>query len=806
MNLNKYTPEQQRIITLTHGDHIVLAPPGTGKTEILSQRIIYALKKGIEPEEMLCLTFTNRAAKNMKERVERHYKDDNLFIGNIHSFCEEFLKKKQIIAANTAILDEEDTNNLIEELNVLRDRVKDWQLKRLFVFLKMHDLKFPKELKPDVGFAKGLSKDIKKSIVAKHKEYEKIKADSNYLDFDDLLILTYKYFIDNPDYNPGYRWIQIDEVQDLNLFQWRIIEKIASDDSHRVYFGDYDQGIFSFMGASLETLKEHTKDFTTHTLTVNFRSPQYLLDLYNEYKKHNLDLQSDYLPKSFKNELNENGLLMKELNTDQEEVRWIANNPLKKEFTTNTAILVRRNKQADTFASELDGHGVKYLKISGFDLFSRKEIKDLLAFFNILINKHNRNAWTRVIHTYVRGVKTLKEARSIVNDFFEAGNNPLDLAVYESGSLVEEFYETFQNKRVVVFDTETTGTDTDNDDIIQIAAVEIVNGKIGETFETYIKTDKDLEKTVSIHHITPEFLEKKGVCKKEALKAFREFIKDSALIAHNAEFDIAIINSNLSRENLPAIDNDYFDSIEITKRLFPKLPSYKLEYLLERFEIEGVNSHNALDDVKATANLLLFLNDYIQENDILIEQADFKKQNGKIINGFVENFKPVYEVVSGKFTENMGLNDVLDLVMSYMQTQLNYKMEEKIFEEIEKLTTHIKYHCDSDIPLYESLRKYIPEYSKYKEVDLVTGKEDIVISTIHKAKGLEWDNVIVPHCGDGEYPFIYSKSEKERQEDARLLYVALSRAKKRILVTYSGNLSRFLENVKNFFEEYCSVY
>ncbi len=455
MNLDKYTPEQQKIITLTNGNHIVLAPPGTGKTEVLSQRILYALEKGCKPEEMLCLTFTTRAAKNMKERVERYYRDGNLFIGNIHSFCEDFLKKKQIIAANTAILDEEDTSNLIGEINVARHSVKDGQLKKLFVFLKMHDLKFPKELQPDVGFAKGLNKEIKNTIMEQHKEYEKIKEDSNYLDFDDLLILTYKYFLDNPDYNPGYRWIQIDEVQDLNLFQWRIIEKIASDDSHKVYFGDYNQGIFSFMGASLETLKEHTKDFTTHTLTVNFRSPQYLLDLYNEYKKNNLELQSDYLPKSFKNEPNENGLLMKKLNTDQDEVRWIAEHPLKNEFQTNAAILVRTNKQADTFANELDRRGIKYLKISGFDLFSRKEIKDLLAFFNVLINKHNRNAWTRVIHTYAKGVKTLKEARSVVNSFFEAGINPLDLAVYESGSLVEEFYKTLRNKRIVVFDTET---------------------------------------------------------------------------------------------------------------------------------------------------------------------------------------------------------------------------------------------------------------------------------------------------------------------------------------------------------------
>ena len=275
MNLNKYTSEQQKIITLNKGNHIVLAPPGTGKTEILSQRILFALENNINPQEMLCLTFTNRAVKNMKDRVQQYYKNDDLFIGNIHSFCENFLKEKQIVPANISILDEEDTNILIRELNTI-EQVNDYQLKQLFFYLKIHYQKLPDELKPNLQGIK-LNENTKHKVIEKYKEYERIKQESNYLDFDDLLILTYKFFIDNPDYQPEYTWIQIDEVQDLNLFQWKIIEKIVSNNAHKVYFGDYDQSIFSFMGASFETLKEHTKDFEQHFLTINFRSPQYLL-------------------------------------------------------------------------------------------------------------------------------------------------------------------------------------------------------------------------------------------------------------------------------------------------------------------------------------------------------------------------------------------------------------------------------------------------------------------------------------------------------------------------------------------------
>ncbi len=157
---------------------------------------------------------------------------------------------------------------------------------------------------------------------------------------------------------------------------------------------------------------------------------------------------------------------------------------------------------------------------------------------NILINKDNRNSWTRVFYNYINNIRTLKEARQIVNNFFESGINPLDLIIYNKNFLIETFYDCFEKNRIVIFDTETTGTDTNNDDIIQIAAIEVIYGKIDKTFEVYIKTDKSLEETEFVHHITKEFLEENGLSRKEALKKFKEFVNDAILIAHNADFDI----------------------------------------------------------------------------------------------------------------------------------------------------------------------------------------------------------------------------------------------------------------------------
>jgi len=176
------------------------------------------------------------------------------------------------------------------------------------------------------------------------------------------------------------------------------------------------------------------------------------------------------------------------------------------------------------------------------------------------------------------------------------------------------FYNVIANRRIVVFDTETTGLDTSNDDIIQIAAVEIIKGKPGKSFECYFATDKDLSPTQTIHNISNEHLEQKATNKKEGLSAFLEFIANDALLAHNIRYDYSILNSNLLRVGLDTVDqeaNPLFCTLTLTRQLC-KLPSYKLGNILASLGLEGDNSHDAMDDTKATVNLALYLKDRIE--------------------------------------------------------------------------------------------------------------------------------------------------------------------------------------------------
>ena len=178
------------------------------------------------------------------------------------------------------------------------------------------------------------------------------------------------------------------------------------------------------------------------------------------------------------------------------------------------------------------------------------------------------------------------------------------------------FHHVITYKRIVVFDTETTGLDTSNDDIIQIAAVEIVKGKPGNSFECYFATDKDLRPTQTIHNISNEHLAKKATDKKQGLSAFLDFVGGDSLLAHNVMYDYTILNGNLLRVDLDTVDqeaNPLFCTLSLTRQLC-KLPSYKLGNILNSLDIEGVNSHDAMDDTKATVNLALYLKDKVGKN------------------------------------------------------------------------------------------------------------------------------------------------------------------------------------------------
>lgn len=811
------TEEQEKVITLNDGHHLVLAPPGTGKTELLAQRVVKAIESGIKSESMICLTFTNRAAKVMKERVDSKYPDNMVFIGNIHSFCSNYIFNKNLQTRFYSLIDEEDSNQLLEEAKSsinINDKLYNQDLFRLNLYLKQLKNNFSPEsilLAP----SNIINNEEAKKICQK---YEELKFEYFLMDFDDLLVKTY-LDLKNCEEKILFDWVQVDEVQDLNPLQWEIIKLISSNKSNIVYFGDQEQAIYSFLGSKLNKLNEISKVCQVHNLYKNFRSPSYLLDLYIDFAKANFNSIkiSNSISSKKIDKMDDDILLINTNGDSNNEAKIIVNQIIPKFLNSEfgqTAILVRWNKTADIFSKLLQNSDIEHFKVSGFDLFQRKIIKDILAFHYCIRNELDRVSWFRLYFIFGK-INTIKEARQFVNQIFIHGYLPADFIKpeYDSNSYLEIFEKDYNEKRIVVFDTETTGLDVSKDEIIQIAAQEIINGRLGRTFEIYLKTDIQLDQSESVHNIGIEFLKNNGVDRKIGFDNFIDFIDNSIIIAHNLKYDLTILQNNLKKldincDVLTVLSK--YDSIEITRRMFPKLNSYRLKDLLVEFNLKGINSHNAFDDVSATCSLISFLATKI--NSHISKQKIFFEENKRVFTNIKMNLSPIWREFKLLEDQRYTLAKSIDKLVFYLENNLNYKVEPDDLSNLKKLKNHMDLKCGEKV-FKELIEKDLENYRLYKESDLLLGNEKIVISTVHKAKGLEFTNIIIPECVNEVYPSWSSKSNEEIEEDARTLYVALSRAMNRLIITthsYSVNQfgrrfnrtqSRFLKNVEHHFKK-----
>ncbi|MDC1106882.1 exonuclease domain-containing protein, partial [Prolixibacteraceae bacterium] len=394
-----------------------------------------------------------------------------------------------------------------------------------------------------------------------------------------------------------------------------------------------------------------------------------------------------------------------------------------------------------------------------------------------------------------------KQSRRFIKDLQDCGMTPNELSLPHHEIPIVSYYHSILNKTLIVFDTETTGRDLDKNDIIQVAAVKMKNGVNIATFNRYLKTNQSLEQTIGIHQITPSYLDKHGEEPDVVLRDFIDFVgENTTLVAHNAPFDIQMLKNNVYRHMDKYILEEYpiIDTLVMSRKLFSTERSYRLEYLLERFKIEGENSHNALDDVLATCNLVRFSSDKAKE--MVERQLDFfsLKETQKIQKEVQTNFLPRLFTFLNLIKGKVSFTNIIKGIIGHphqekwIQTTLDIQ---KWLDHIEYYTFNKTYHTAID-----AMTELVPYYKNCKEVDLYFGKEDLLISTIHKAKGLEFDNVILPSISSRKFPHSMAHTEEDKEESARLLYVGITRAKKRLAITFTGGeVSPFIVKILSQF-------
>lgn len=869
MEANNYTPSldkyQVPVVEASQGYHLVLASPGCGKTHILAERIRYARERGVKYEDMLCLTFTNRAAREMTNRIQKVVGGDfsELMVGNVHRFCSKFLFEQGRIPADSAIIDDEEAVSIIadyrneDEEGVTRDfnRYKGYQtiiFFQHFIYQMEHQHPWKYYLHPE-SFTDDDREAVKHICASQKIEYDeqavvniyhhaqeymdeanapgldgktadrirvllwkmyyagcyaRYKEENHLFDFEDLLLYTYDIYRSDPTCK-RYPWIQVDEVQDLNGMQLAIIDLLTAEDNPMVmYLGDEQQAIFSFMGAKVETLtllKMRCKG-NIHHLQRNHRSPKYLLDVFNDYAEKQLKIDRELLPLSDNDTKATSGDLRiihsSTIEAEHKDITTEALSLYEQNKEERTAVIVSANSDADRISEAMTEAGLTHFKVSGRDLFDTPDVKLLLAHLSVLSNEHNSIAWTRIMKG-VRAFPSHALARRFNWKLKQLALSPSDFLLYPESCYTAEFLCAYNEEEIVVFDTETTGLNVFQDDIIEIAAIRIKGGEVvGEPLDLYIETDKPIlpmlgDKENPMYAIYHEKMSAGELLSpSDALQRFLAYVGTSPILGHNANYDYNILDNNLQRyckDTMQAHDIRCFDSLKLIRLLAPSLHSYKLESLLETFHLAGVNSHQAIDDVKATVSLVRLCAEKAREKQA--QQAAFIRH---------PKVKPFANVLHSNYGERYreAVNRLYKLstdhepaLVSELSAAYNAFRSDGLINDIPRLDYILRYlRIDmlTDEPvanaLAPQLSQYVMDINTLKEADFCNSKsilERIYVTTVHKAKGLEFDNVIIFDAADGRYPNAYNKTKQQDEEDARKFYVAMSRAKRRLFIAYA---------------------
>lgn len=404
-DLNK---EQRKAVEQVDGPCLIVAGAGSGKTRVLTYKIAYLIESGISPFEILALTFTNKAANEMKERIYKLVGSNagSIWMGTFHSIFARILRWEGHYIGfdrNFSIYDEQDSKKLVEDtmksLRIGSDNIKPESILGVIKSLK-NKLILPDEYSASAG------NPFEKAAAKVYGEYQKTLFKNNAMDFDDLLINPIILFNNNKDvlskYQNRFKFVLVDEFQDTNVAQYRIVKMLSEVHGNITIVGDDAQSIYRWRGAEIENILRFESDFPeckVFKLEQNYRSTKKILSLADEVIKNNKKQLQKTL---FTNNSEGENVVLSEVLSDKDEsqliVKQIVNESrhLKLNFK-DFVVLYRTNAQSRTVEDALRKNSIPYIIVGGVKFYQRKEIKDVLSYLKILVNPKDDEAMTRVL-------------------------------------------------------------------------------------------------------------------------------------------------------------------------------------------------------------------------------------------------------------------------------------------------------------------------------------------------------------------------------------------------------------------------
>ena len=412
--LNGMNDRQAEAVQTTEGPLLIMAGAGSGKTRVLTHRIAYLIdEKMVNPWNILAITFTNKAAREMRERAEKLKTEaQDCLIATFHSMCVRILRREADHIGynrNFTIVDPGEQRTLMKRiLKNLNLDPKKWNERAILGSIS----NAKNDLIDEVAYA-NLADDMYTEIVAKcYTAYQKELRQSEAMDFDDLIMLTLRLFDQNPDvltyYQQRYQYIHVDEYQDTNHAQYQLVKLLASRFKNICVVGDADQSIYGWRGADMQNILDFEKDYPEAKVVLleeNYRSTKTILQAANEVIRNNRNRR----PKNLWTQ-NEDGeeIVYYRANDEQDEALFVARtiDQLSREGYSHKdfAVLYRTNAQSRTVEEALLKSNIPYTMVGGTKFYSRKEIRDVISYLNLIANPSDNISYERVVNEPKRGV------------------------------------------------------------------------------------------------------------------------------------------------------------------------------------------------------------------------------------------------------------------------------------------------------------------------------------------------------------------------------------------------------------------
>lgn len=423
--LDELNPVQRAAVTTTEGPVLVIAGPGSGKTRVLTYRIAHLLQNGVAPWEILTLTFTNKSAREMKDRIEKVVgpKAQQVWAGTFHSIFARILRAEATrigYPASFSIYDTDDTTSvlraIIKEMN-LDSNVYNASGIRSRISLSKSNLITPKAYRENADMMQQDRAAKRPYIADIYERYVARCQRSGAMDFDDLLFQLYRLFRDNPGevlekYQRKFKYVHVDEFQDTNFLQYAILRKLLKypGSSENVFVvGDDAQSIYAFRGATIDNILDFEKDYPelkTFKLEQNYRSTHHIVSAANEVISHN---RRQLHKTIWTDKMDRHKIKLLKCVTDDEEGRRVADLILEHKHryhlaNSEIAILYRTNSQSRKFEEHLRRLNLTYRVFGGTSFYQRKEVKDFVAYLRLAVNSRDEEALRRVINFPARGL------------------------------------------------------------------------------------------------------------------------------------------------------------------------------------------------------------------------------------------------------------------------------------------------------------------------------------------------------------------------------------------------------------------